>query len=91
VTLALAVLQEFAQTLEGSETAGREPVSGSHLSPLEQEVLRLVAEGLTSKQIGQQLFLSHRTIDRHLTSIFNKLGVDSRAHAVAVAARELLR
>jgi DNA-binding NarL/FixJ family response regulator len=58
------------------------------LSERERGVLRLVAEGLTSKQMGQQLFLSHRTVDHHLTSIFNKLGVETRAQAVAVAARD---
>jgi len=62
----------------------------SLLSEREQEVLRLVAEGLTSKVIGQQIFLSPRTVDHHLTSIFSKLGVDTRAQAVAVAARDSL-
>ena len=57
------------------------------LSAREQEVLRLVAEGLTSKAIGQQLFLSPKTVDHHLASVFNKLGVESRAQAVAVASR----
>jgi len=90
VTLALELLEDFAQTLPGPETAAREPARENPLSEREQEVLRLVAEGLTSKQIGQQLFLSHRTVDHHLTSIFNKLGVDTRAQAVAVAARDAL-
>ena len=60
----------------------------SVLSPRETEVLRLVAEGLTSKQIGKELFLSPKTVNYHLSWVFNKLGVDSRAHAVAVAARQ---
>jgi DNA-binding CsgD family transcriptional regulator len=88
VTLALELLEDFAQTLPGPKTVAREPIRENPLSAREQEVLHLVAEGLTSKQIGQQLFLSPRTVDHHLTSIFNKLGVDSRAQAVAVAARE---
>jgi DNA-binding CsgD family transcriptional regulator len=50
--------------------------------------LRLVAEGLTSGQIAAQLFLSPRTVDHHCTSVFNKLGVESRAQAVAVATRD---
>jgi predicted ATPase/DNA-binding CsgD family transcriptional regulator len=87
VTLALAALDEFAQTVHGSRSTVDERVPGNPLSPREQEVLRLVADGLTSKQIGQQLFLSYRTVDHHLTSILNKLGVDSRAQAVAVATR----
>jgi predicted ATPase/DNA-binding CsgD family transcriptional regulator len=88
VTLAVGLLEEFSQTLGSSKTAAGEPNQGSSVSPREHEVLRLVAEGLTSKQIGKQLFLSPRTVDHHLTSIFNKLGVDTRAQAVAVAARE---
>jgi non-specific serine/threonine protein kinase len=61
------------------------------LSPREQEVLRLVAEGLTNKEIARRLILSDHTIKSHVNSLFNKLGVDSRAQAVAVAAhRDLL-
>ncbi|HEX6507000.1 MAG TPA: LuxR C-terminal-related transcriptional regulator [Chloroflexota bacterium] len=89
VTLAQELLEEFAVTLKHPEKAVSEPRTPQHLlSPREHEVLRLVAEGLTSKQIGQQLFLSHRTVDHHVTSIFNKLGVDTRAQAVAVATRD---
>jgi DNA-binding CsgD family transcriptional regulator len=47
-------------------------------------VLRLVAEGLTSWKIGQQLFLSPTTVDTHLTSVFNKLGAEHRAQAATV-------
>lgn len=70
--------------------AVQEPKVSTLLSPREQEVLRLVAEGMTSKQIGQQLFLSPRTVDHHLTAIFNKLGVENRAQAVALATRDHL-
>jgi non-specific serine/threonine protein kinase len=62
------------------------------LSPREREVVRLVAEGLTNKEIARRLILSEYTIKSHVTSLFNKLGVDSRAQAVAVAAqRDLLK
>jgi DNA-binding NarL/FixJ family response regulator len=88
VTLALAVLDQYAQSHILSESARSEPVQKNPLSEREQEVLHLVAEGTTSKQIGQQLFLSYRTVDHHLTSVFNKLGVDTRAQAVAVATRD---
>jgi DNA-binding NarL/FixJ family response regulator len=49
-------------------------------------VLRLVADGLTNKEIARQLIVSENTVKTHLTSLFNKLGVNSRARAVAVAA-----
>jgi DNA-binding NarL/FixJ family response regulator len=51
-------------------------------------VLRLVAEGLTNKEIARRLILTENTVKTHVTSLFNKLGVDSRAQAVAVAANE---
>ena len=62
----------------------------SVLTGREQEVLRLVAEGLSSKAIGKQLFLAPSTVNYHLTSVFHKLGVDTRAQAVAVAAQRRL-
>ncbi len=93
IALALELLEE-AERIPGSGTSEtREPSAlspPSPLSPREQEVLRLAAEGLTSKQIGEQLFLSHRTVDHHLNSIYNKLGVDNRAQAVAVASRKAM-
>ncbi|MDB5057027.1 MAG: response regulator transcription factor, partial [Chloroflexi bacterium] len=58
------------------------------LSKREDEVLRLVAEGLTNKEIARELFVTENTVKTHVTSLFNKLGVDSRARAVAVAANE---
>ncbi|AZI58783.1 DNA-binding response regulator [Nakamurella antarctica] len=62
------------------------------LSSREAEVLALVAEGLSNKQISQHLFLSQATVKSHLVHIFTKLGVDSRTAAVAAAeARGLIR
>jgi DNA-binding NarL/FixJ family response regulator len=61
------------------------PEHPAGLSPREVEVLRLVAEGLTSAQIATELFLSPRTVDTHLTSIYQKLGVNSRAAATRFA------
>jgi len=45
----------------------------------EADVARLVAEGLSNKQIGARLFISERTVDSHVRSILNKLGFNSRA------------
>jgi len=55
------------------------------LSAREVEVLRLVARGLTNPQIAQELFISPRTVDRHLNSIYRKLGIGSRAAAARFA------
>ena len=49
------------------------------LGKREADVARLVAEGLTNKQIGTRLFISERTVDSHVRSILNKLGFNSRA------------
>ena len=68
---------------EESSMKGRQQVL---LSSREEQVLRLVAKGLTNKEIARQLTVSQNTVKTHVTSLFNKLGVDSRAHAVAVAA-----
>ena len=55
------------------------------LSPRELEVLRLVATGKTNKDIAKQLFLSEKTVDRHVSNIFTKVNVASRAAATAYA------
>ena len=49
------------------------------LTPQEREIAQLAATGLTNKQIGERLFLSHRTVGSHLYQIFPKLGITSRA------------
>jgi DNA-binding NarL/FixJ family response regulator len=56
------------------------------LSAREREVLRLVAAGQSNKEIAATLRIAERTVKFHLTSIFNKLGADNRARAVAIAA-----
>ncbi len=48
-------------------------------------MLRLVAAGKTNKAIAAELFLSEKTIDRHVSNIFDKLGVSSRSAATAFA------
>jgi DNA-binding CsgD family transcriptional regulator len=55
------------------------------LAPQELQIARLAAEGLSNREIGQQLYLSHRTVRNHLYRIFPKLGITSRAELAAVA------
>ncbi len=55
------------------------------LSAREVEVLRLVAQGLSDAQVAKQLIISTRTVTTHLTSIYNKLGINSRSAAVRFA------
>lgn len=60
---------------------------GLGLSAREREVLRLVAEGLPTKQISLSLSITERTVKFHVNSILRKLGADNRAQAVALAAQ----
>jgi predicted ATPase/DNA-binding CsgD family transcriptional regulator len=63
--------------------AGRGPAGRGPLAKREADVARLVAEGLTNKEIGSRLFISERTVDSHVRSILNKLGFSSRAQIAA--------
>lgn len=60
------------------------------LSRREVEVLRLVAIGKTNRDISDELFISEKTVARHLTNIFNKIGTESRTQAAAWAYRNAL-
>ena len=61
-------------------TIGRPHTTGPEaLSPQQLEIARLAAAGLSNKEIGERLFLSHRTVGSHLYQIFPKLGITSRA------------
>lgn len=57
------------------------------LTAREAELLSLLAEGLTNKELGKRLFISEATVKTHLAHIYAKLGVDSRAAAVSIALR----
>jgi DNA-binding CsgD family transcriptional regulator len=61
------------------------PSSSHNLSRRELEVLRLLATGKTNKAIARALFVSERTVDRHVSNIFMKIGVATRAAATAFA------
>jgi DNA-binding CsgD family transcriptional regulator len=62
----------------------RVPATGL-LTGREAQVLRLVATGMTNRAVAAELFLSEKTVARHLSNIFTKLGVSSRAAATAYA------
>ena len=77
-----ALLEDEPSTIIPSSRALEQPAG---LTPREVEVLGLVAEGLTNPQVAQKLFLSPRTVQRHLNSVYRKLGVSSRAAATRLA------
>jgi two-component system NarL family response regulator len=82
--MAAKLLDEFA-TL--SSAAQWRESGGEDLSPREREVLRLIAQGLSNKEIGAALSLSPHTIKAHLRSILDKLQLRNRAEVAAWAAR----
>jgi DNA-binding NarL/FixJ family response regulator len=61
------------------------PGAAGGLSARELQVLRLVAAGKSNRAIATQLFISERTVERHVSNIFTKLDVSSRAAATAYA------
>ena len=69
-------------------TAGRAPGEDptfAALSPREREVLGLVAEGLANAEIAERLAISDKTVRNHLSGVFDKLGVRTRAQAIVFA------
>jgi len=83
-SIARKVLNRFVSRAE--KIKRREPLET--LSQREKEILRLATRGLSNKDIAEQLFLSVRTVQGHLTHIFNKLQVGSRTEAVVRGLKE---
>jgi DNA-binding NarL/FixJ family response regulator len=81
--LMTAVLDGFRRV--GPDKGGREGIAG--LTSSEVEVLRMVAEGSSNKEIAHQLDLALSTVKNKLTVIYEKIGVESRAQATAFAIR----
>jgi predicted ATPase/DNA-binding CsgD family transcriptional regulator len=85
-----------AELALGKDPAGERPRTGTDAGVLgkrEADVARLIADGLTNKQIGARLFIAERTVDSHVRAILNKLGFSSRAQIAAwmAAFRDLSR
>jgi DNA-binding CsgD family transcriptional regulator len=64
---------------ELTRVSGRRPRSSSELTPTEQRVVELAAEGLSNKEIAEALFVSVHTVETHLSRAYSKLGVRSRS------------
>ena len=88
IEYALSAEEPFATTLStttGQSSPSSTPEHPGGLTSREVEVLGLVATGMTNAQVAGRLFLSPRTVQRHLNSIYHKLGVSSRAAATRFA------
>ncbi len=73
-----------------SKTADAEPELREELTKREMEVLNLICQGFTIKEIAEQLFISQRTVDGHKANLFRKTGVDSSVKLVTFAIRNNL-
>ena len=76
--------------LMNQAAAGKGKAGESQPTERQQEVLKLVADGLSSKELASRLYISQTTLKREFRNIFNLLGVNDRAHAVAEAYRRNL-
>jgi DNA-binding NarL/FixJ family response regulator len=79
-----------ALPMQTPRRAKHSPAYPEGLTAREVEVLRLVAAGLTDAQVAEHLVISFRTVNTHLTSIYNKLGVNSRTAATRFAVERQL-
>lgn len=70
----------------GERSRRRVPGAREHLTAQELQIAQLAADGLSNREIGQRLYLSHRTISTHLYRVFPKLGITSRAELHAALA-----
>lgn len=88
---AQAALARAAGPFTGSPAQGAEAERLIHaaLTPRETEVLTWLARGKTNRDIAEILGMSHRTVNKHLEHIFEKLGVETRAAAAALASRAI--
>lgn len=82
-TFSAPIAGKFMQN--SSEPANSTPRAKSPLSQRELQILHLVAQGLSNKEIGTRLFLAQGTVKNHITNILVKINAKDRAHAVALA------
>jgi DNA-binding CsgD family transcriptional regulator len=84
---ALSVDEAIAYAQRGRGERRRPSNGWAALTPTERDVVRLVGEGLSNKDIGARLFISPRTVQSHLTHVYTKLGLRSRVQLAREVAR----
>jgi DNA-binding CsgD family transcriptional regulator len=80
-------LLDFGRRARFGSSGGQTSVPQGELTAREAEVLRLVAEGLTNREIAERLFIAQKTVSVHVSNILGKLGVSTRTQAAATARR----
>lgn len=78
---------EVARRLMQQVTSPRKPEAGAQLTDREREVLRLLADGRSNKEIARSLVVSERTVKGHVSNILGKLGLQDRTQAALYAVR----
>lgn len=76
------------RVIDRMRAGGQAPAPGiSGLSATERDILDLITDGLTNKQIGEKLYLAEKTVKNHVTSLLAKLGVQRRTQAAVIASQ----
>ncbi len=83
----LSLAEAIAYARRGRGERQRPQIGWASLTPVEHDVVRLVAEGHTNAEIGQRLFISVNTVKKHLVHLYAKVDVDGRADLAAQVAR----
>src|SRR3954454_8724660 len=82
-----SVTQRVLERIRSGESSA--PAELQSLTPQEHRILELITEGMTNRQIGEQLFLAEKTVKNYVTSILSKLGMQSRTQAAVLASKLL--
>ncbi|MFD8020108.1 response regulator [Streptomyces lavendulae] len=84
-----ATTARLMRSLRGPEAVAQEPQDSrlAALSERERDVLELIGEGLTNRQIAERLYLSEKTVKNHISRLLGKLGVERRVQAAVIAAQ----
>ena len=79
-----AIIASAADSLTAGASTTHDPIA--QLSPAERRVAELVAEGLTNREIGEQLHVARRTVETHIVHAFQKLNVQNRTQLARLIA-----